>query len=282
VGRAYCIIGEVALSGSHLAFPRYPFPWRTVLRLIYAISRSQRRSFYQDARSCVLELLPPLRIIGNELIPSSGSHLVTVNHYARPGFQAWWLALAVSSVIPAEIHWVITSAWTFPDRLRSRLLTPLTRWTFSRIAGVYGFTNMPPMPPQPDELEDRARAVRRVLAYARRAPSPWIGLAPEGRDAPGGVLQWPLPGTGRFMLQLANLGLAILPAGIYEAGGCLCLDFGKAYRLKVPAELNPRERDDMAAEIVMSRIAFHLPDTLRGVYVQPMTVPSITNDIPKS
>lgn len=194
---------------------------------------------------------------------------MTVNHYARPGFQAWWLALAISSAIQEEIHWVITSAWTFDSHLRSVLITPLTRWLFSRIARVYGFNNMPPMPPRPEDLEARAKAVLQVIQAARRAPAAWIGMAPEGRDAPGGVLQPPPPGTGRFILQLANLGRGVLPVGVYESAGGLCLSFGQPYRLIVPQGLSSKERDALASQTVMSRIALQIPPGLRGVYARP-------------
>lgn len=241
--------------------------------------RDQRRSFNQDARSILSNLLPPLKIFGKEYIPSDGPCLVTVNHFARFGFQSWWLALAVGSVVPNEIHWIITSGWTFPDSLRSGLVTPLTRWVFTRIARVYGFTNMPPMPPRPEEFEDRVRAVRQVLAHAGQASSPWIGLAPEGKDAPMGILQQPPPGSGRFMLQLASLGLMILPAGIFETNGRLCVRFGKSYRLKVPQEIKSKERDIFASEIVMRQIALQLPPELHGFYAQPVTAPFVSTGV---
>lgn len=81
------------------------------------------------------------------------------------------------------------------------------------------------------------------------------------------------------MLQLANLGLTLLPAGIFEASGCLCLRFGKSYQLEVPHELKPRERDILSTEIVMSQIALQLPPEFRGVYGQAVTLPSAEKGI---
>jgi hypothetical protein len=125
---------------------------------------------------------------------------------------------------------------------------------------------MPPMPPRPHETAERAAAVRQVLAYASQAACPLIGLAPEGMDHPGGVLHWPLPGAGRFMLHLAERGLRFAPIGVYEDSGRLHLHFGAPYRLEVSANLSPGERDQAASRVVMNHIADLLPDPLRGEF----------------
>jgi len=182
---------------------------------------------------------------------------------------AWWLVLAASACVPAEIHWIMTSAWTYPDALRGRTVTPLTRIFFTRLAQIYGFTSMPPMPPDPGDVEARAQAVRRILEHARRSANPIIGLAPEGRDAPidrPGVLIEPPPGVGRFVLQLTRLGLPISPVGVFEAGGGLSIRFGQAYRLETPQADKAGERDRQASREVMMRIANLLPQELRGIY----------------
>jgi len=219
--------------------------------------------------ACIGRLKPELQVFGEEFIPKAKPCLLTVNHYTRPGLPAWWLVLAASACVPAEIHWIMTSAWTFPDALRHRLVTPVTRLLFRRIAHVYEFTSMPPMPPAPQDIEERARAVRQVVAYARRAEYPVIGLAPEGRDAPHeqpGVLIEPPPGAGRFVLQLARLGLPISPVGVYEEAGNLYIRFGELYELEIPQGKNAEERDWLASQAVMLRIATILPPELRGNY----------------
>jgi len=163
----------------------------------------------------------------------------------------------------------MTSAWTYPDALRARVVTPLTRIFFRRLAQVYGFTSMPPMPPDPQEVEARARAVRQVLEHVHRAERPLIGLAPEGRDAPKdqpGALIDPPPGVGRFVLQLTRLGLPISPAGVFEADSGLCIRFGQAYGLEIPQGIKAEERDRRASREVMVRIANLLPTELRGGY----------------
>jgi hypothetical protein len=251
--------------------PRYHVPGRLLLGLVNAILFNRPRSFRQDACTCIEALEPPARVYNRELIPQAGPCLVTVNHYSRPGFRAWWFALGISAAVHYPVHWTVTAAWTYPDRLRSATLTPLTRWALHQIARVYGFTTMPPMPPDPAEALSRAEAVRRVLAYARHATSPVIGLAPEGMDFEGGKLGFPPPGTGRFMLHLASLGLSVLPVGAFEDEQVFCLRFGPPYALETPPGLAASERDRYACQVVIGQIARLLPPDLRGAFAENQT-----------
>jgi hypothetical protein len=116
------------------------------------------------------------------------------------------------------------------------------------------------MPPQPDEAALRAQAVREILRYARESKPPVIGLAPEGGDFSnqGEVAKLPA-GTGRLLLHLAELGLAVVPVGAYEAGGRFCLNFGQAYHLEPPPVSSPKGRDAWARQIVRSRMEVLLP-----------------------
>jgi len=231
-------------------------PEGLLARLGLALLTGEPRSFRTDATRCVSRLQPPLKIYGNENIPQSGPGLVTTNHYTRPGLRAWWLTLAISSAIPAEIYWLITSAWTYPDRLRSATITPLSRWILKRLARIYHFTVMPPMPPNPAETLERAATVRRILRYAQLNERPLIGLAPEGGDfADPGSLAEPPPGVGRFIAHLCELGLGIYPVGIFEANGCLCLRFGAKYTLEATPGLAAARRDHCASQQVMQHIA---------------------------
>lgn len=227
---------------------------------------ARRRSFRSDARAFVSRLRPPLRVLGRAHVLRDGPALLTINHYARPGFQAYWLALAVSATVPVDVYWSMTAAWTYPDWLRAHTVTPLTRWLFRRLARAYGFTTMPPMPPDPRDVVARAEAVRRVLAYARLTLRPVIGLAPEGADAPGGVLAAPPPGVGRFMLHLAQRGMPVVPVAGFESEGAFCLRFGPCYPLQVPSGTPAPMRDAQASQIVMQHIAALLPARLRGAY----------------
>jgi len=251
--------------------PEYPLPRSKLLGLAVSALLGRRRSFRKDAQDLVASLAPPLQVSGGENIPENGPCLFTFNHYFRPGFGVWWVVLAISSLVPNDIHWAMTSAWTYPPGWRDRLVTPATRWAFRRVARTYGFTNMPPMPPRPSEVAERAGAVREILAYARRAPEALVGLAPEGGDQPGGLLNMPPPGSGRFILHLADLGLEIAPVGAFEADGGLCLRFGSRYRLSVLPGLPPDERDLAASQVVMGHIAELLPVAFRGGFSQGNT-----------
>ncbi len=239
---------------------RYGLPRDLIPRLGMALLTGKNRSFRQDAIGCVEVLQPALKIYGEENIPRSGPCLVVTNHYARPGFRAWWLALAVSAAVPAEIHWLVTSAWTYPDRLRSLTVTPVSRWVLRRLSQVYSFTNLPPMPPDPSEVLERALAVRQVLRYARSAEKPLIGLSPEGGDfAAPGKLAEPPPGAGRFIQHLCALGMEISPVGIFEEHGCLCLRFGAHFRLDAERAVSAVSRDRTASQQVMRHIAVLIP-----------------------
>src|SRR3990172_2070417 len=103
-------------------YPRYPMPWKVGASALLSAARNQPRSFRADALRCVAQGQLPLQVTGRENILASGPALLTLNHYSRPGFQAYWMALAVSSVVPAEIHWTMTAAWTYDGSLKSYLL----------------------------------------------------------------------------------------------------------------------------------------------------------------
>jgi 1-acyl-sn-glycerol-3-phosphate acyltransferase len=249
--------------------PVSPFPWKTTLGLVWSLLSLRPRSFRQDALTAIPRLHTPLGVVGEENIPSAGACLLTMNHYAAPGFQAWWIALAISALVPVDIHWVMTAAWTFENRRFAGPLVPavpgmveLTRRLFPRLARLYGFTPMPPMPPDPAEVNARAIAVRRVVEYARRTPRAVIGLSPEGQDHPGGCLGAPPPGVGRFIALLAAYCPLIHPIAVYQQDGRLVLNFAPPYRLELPAG------DSAASHAVMLAIAHLLPFELRGIYAE--------------
>ena len=246
--------------------PVYPTPWKLVPGLAAAMLFRRQRSFRQDACTAISLLRPPLEVRGSEHIPASGPFLLTINHYGRPGFMAWWLVFALSANLPVAVHWIMTGAWIFPGKWYEALVGRLTTWLFRQIAGVYGFTNMTPIAPYSNEVEGRARAVRRALAYARSTPQPVIGLAPEGRNHPDAVLGPLPPGVGRFVARLAPLCQLILPAGIYELDDRPCLQFGAPYRLELPGGLSSDALDAQAGRVVMRAIAAQLPPHLRGEY----------------
>ncbi len=195
-----------------------------------------------------------------------GGCVIAANHYHSLTFRSWWIALVLTASFGEEIHWVMSDAWTYPDPVRSRLITPLTRRVFRRLATNYGFTSMPPMPPRPHEVEARARAVLEVLTYVRRTPRPVLGLVPEGSDSADGSLMRPPEGVGRFLLLLVRAGLVIQPAGIYEELNRLRLRWGVPIRSLPVGGGDAADRDRLAADAVMRAIAACLPSSLRGAY----------------
>jgi len=248
-------------------FPQYSYPSGMVAGLAFDFLFKRPHSFREDGLACTGRLRPSLHVLGAEAIPQKGPCLFTFNHYYRPGFNAWWMALALAATIPVEVHFVMTGELTFPGKWYALLGMAGSRWLLRRFSRIYGFTTMPPMPPRPKDVKSRARSVRQVLAFARSHPQAIIGLAPEGGDQPGGLLNWPPVGAGRFILLLADLGFPLLPVGCFEEGGAFCLHFGEAYHLKIPGGLTSKEKDYATARSVMQNIAPLLPERLRGKFI---------------
>jgi 1-acyl-sn-glycerol-3-phosphate acyltransferase len=207
---------------------------------------------------------------GFENIPGRGPCLITFNHYTSPRVKSWWMVLAVASVIPQEVHFIITAAWVQPGKWINRLSAPLTSWAFQRLADTCGFFTMPPMPPELSDATDRAQAVRRLLRFARNEYFAWIGLAPEGSDSPTGAIQMPPAGVGRLVRHLGQYGYVILPIGIFEAqeGDStlprLCLKFGPCYTLDLSTQVDRNDLDLSIRQLLMERIAPLLPPAFRG------------------
>ena len=145
-------------------------------------------------------------------IPQSGPCLITFNHYYRPGFNAWWMALALAATVPVDIHFVMTGELTYPGKWYAPLGQAGSRWLLRRFSKIYGFTTMPPMPPREKDVAARARSVRETLAFARQHPQAVLGLAPEGGDQPGGVLQLAFARSGKVRPAAGRAGFPH-PAG---------------------------------------------------------------------
>src|SRR3989304_9534879 len=116
-----------SILGPLAASPRYPSLTPTTAQLALTLIAGRRRSFRKDAQEFVGRLSPPLRAEGHKPPLPLGGRVVLANHYRSPGFRAWWIALALTAVLDEDIHWVMTAAWTYPDPLRFRLLTPPPR-----------------------------------------------------------------------------------------------------------------------------------------------------------
>ena len=247
-------------------YPKYSYPRGLYARVALDAVLLRHRNFRLDAKACIENLHPPLKVLGKENIPQHGPCVVTFNHYHREGFGAEWLALAIAATIPVDMHWVMTGEWTYPGKWYAPLGAMYSRFLLHLLARAYGFTTMPPMPPRPKDVEARARSVRAVLNIVRHTKEPILGLAPEGYDPPGGVLARPASGVGRFGLLLANAGLQFVPVGAYEADGVFTIHFGKIYQFSLPRGLSSDEKDFQAAQIIMKNIAQYLPSHLRGEF----------------
>ena len=247
-------------------FPTYPYPWELVAKIAFSVLFLRHRSFRQDAIRAISGLSPAPHFYGLENVPKEGPCLLTLNHYYRPGYGAWWSVLAITSVVSLDIHWVMTGTLTYPGQRRGVILKPLSTWLLHRLGRIYGFTNMPAMPPDPREVEQRAASVRELATYAHQVEKPVIGLAPEGRDILSGTLGELPSGAGRLMAFLARQGLVFLPIGVYEDEGVQHVSFGKPYILEVKAGLSHQELDDAVAQVVMDAIAQQLPSRMHGKY----------------
>lgn len=253
-------------SSERLIFPTYTLSSGLVLNLVWAVLFKQKRDFKKDAVEALKGLRPDLVIHGQEYVPVTGPCLITLNHYFRPGYNAFWTSLAISAAVPLDIFWIMTGAFTYPGQRREKVLKPMSQWLLHAIGRVYGFSNMPAMPPNPSEAEERALAVRQVVTVVRRRPHAVIGLAPEGRDILTGKLGEPPSGSGRFIQYLARLGLPILPVGVFEADSSLQVNFGRLFCLEETGDLSSTGTDRAVCRIVMQAIARQLPDEMRGIY----------------
>jgi 1-acyl-sn-glycerol-3-phosphate acyltransferase len=254
----------------HPVPPSYEYPLHITFAILRDFLLGRKRSFVRDA-AFLRKGISRLEISGD--IPrGEGPYLFLVNHYSHPGFRAWWIAIALTAATARDLHWPMTSAWTYPDPLRSRLITPLTRWVLARVARMYSFTLMPPMPPRESDTAARAAAVRRLLRRARNE-KPSIGMAPEGMDSSDGRLMQSPSGAGRFIAHLAEAGYTPLPVGVYEEGDAFHVRFGTALAIPPAAGIGVGAYDRKISILVMEKIGEMLPDTLT-----PHPSPGVTRE----
>jgi hypothetical protein len=233
--------------------------------LLSAIS-GRKRSFQIDAVKLSSGMGVPLRINGSEFIPRGGPGLVVINHYSRKGLSILFPVVGLAAIVPVDMHWIMTGAWTFPGNPLRRPLRAISKWVFKRIAWVYGFTLTPPLPPEPADAPARTEAVRGVFQHIKANPTTLVALAPEGQDFPGGVLGELPPGAGKFMLELNRRLGCIHPVGIYEEDDSLRINFGPPFDLGSIINSGSGDLDEKVGRMMMERIATLLPDRLAGPY----------------
>ncbi|MGD2162110.1 MAG: hypothetical protein PVG02_08490 [Anaerolineales bacterium] len=248
------------------SYPHYRLGIGPLITMLLSFLTWKKRSFRSDALGLMHGVEPSPTVVGDIPEPPAGGIVILTNHYHRPGFQAWWIALAISSVIQIDLHWVVTSAWVYTDHLRAMTITPVSRWLLRRIAYSYDFTAMPAMPPREEDTQRRAAAVRSLLRYVKQTAQPMLGFAPEGFDSVTGQLQKPPEGVGRLLAHFANAGLKWSPVGVYEEGGNLILNFGALTEPHIPQN-NPNRLDREVADQAMMALAACLPARLRGPYI---------------
>jgi hypothetical protein len=246
--------------------PKYSYPPGLFARALWDFVLMRHRDLQSDAKACIENLSPGLRVLGQENIPQRGGCVVTINHYHRPGLGAQWLAIATTALVPLRMRWVVTGELMCLGKWYEAIGSRASRIFLRRLADFYGLTTMPPMPPRPKDVEARAASVRKLLDYVKHVDDPVIGISPEGYNPPHGVLTRSAPGFGRFALLLAKAGMRFIPVGGYEADAIFHLHFGQAYELNIQSDLQVDEQDEHAMQIVMGNIARLLPMKLRGAF----------------
>jgi hypothetical protein len=249
-----------------MKYPKYSYPTGLFARALWDFLFLRRRDLQSDAKTCIENLNPGLRVLGQENIPQRGGCILTINHYHRPGFGAQWLAIATTAVVPLRMRWVVTAELMCQGKWYEAVGSKTSRIFLKRLAYFYGLTTMPPMPPRPKDVQARAASVRKILDYVKHANDPLLGISPEGYNAPNGVLTRPAAGFGRFAWLLSKAGMSFIPVGGYEADGVFHLHFGKQYDLNIRSDRQADEKDEHAMQIVMGNIARLLPVHLRGEF----------------
>ncbi len=239
-------------------------PCRLIINVIGSAISHQKRSFREDARRLMRTHVADFIIEGESNLVQSEPCLLVVNHFYHPKFNALWIAVAIASIVPQEMLWFITDAWTFPERKARTVLRNISHFVLSQIASVYQFFPLPPNPPEPNQSIEAALTIRKLFRAARTKPRPFLAFAPEGRDFPNGILGMPAKGTGTIIAELCKMGFSILPVGFFLKDSVFHIVVGKAYDMDISTRFNRKEEDPQISSKVMQSIARLLPIELQG------------------
>jgi hypothetical protein len=203
-------------------------PWDLVMGLTPHLRRGTSTSVDEFSAGVVARMPVAPVVRGTEYLPESARFVLAANHYQRKGLWILHAAAAITQAIrhnygPGDppVRWIVTANWPAwrigrwrfaspGDRLLPRVAHALCCYPVSFAAHNPGFT---------------AASLRRVLREARTLDRP-LGIFPEGVAGTADYLAPALPGVGRLLQHLVQLGLPVVPCRVAENGTGLVLNFG--------------------------------------------------------
>lgn len=244
--------------------PKYEFPRLALPGFALDLLLARRRSLAGDSLRVMAANPYARRLEGLDNVPESGTFVLVMNHYNRPGLHIYHCGMAVSAALSQRRSHQPEVRWAFVSEHYGRRIGPVPiplwviRWVFRRVARVY---DLVVLPRREEFVLARAAALRR---FARALVLSPVGLTPEGRGS--GRLVQPPRGSGLFLATLCRRGHALLPVAVWEENNTLVIRFGEPFRLSVPEELTREEQDSQACEQAMVAIGRHLPKGYWGAY----------------
>lgn len=243
-----------------------------------------RRSSYADFRAAFAAVGTTPLVCNAERIPQAEPFIAVMNHCHRPEIPSWWFAMALCHAIgdrrrghaPHEPRMIVARHWTYDNCWQRATIGAGSAFVVGRIIRAYGYLGMEPVALGTAEAGQRARSMRQILDAARcaRTSGDIIGIAPEGGDTPGGVMQRPPPGAGRFLWLLAAAGMPFLPFGLSVQGDRLRVAVGELFSppdVRAAGGPPPADKaafDEWVLQEIMGRVALLLPPDLRGYYAE--------------
>jgi 1-acyl-sn-glycerol-3-phosphate acyltransferase len=261
--------------------PPFRFPLAFATKFVPPLLLGRRASLGEHAE-WLLERTGRRPVVrGEEHIPEQGGFVAVVNHYQRRYYWVGWNAFLVSMIVRrrrgprAVVHWLINDG--FEQRSPGAIPWPwwFLRWLFRRVARMY---DMVPVPTSQRNKGGRATAARTMLDLVsprdRSQEGEPIGLFPEARNQPRGVLGQPPPATGRLLLELGRRGVPLLPVGVHELDGDTNVTFGPPFNVELPPASSNQDAAKEACRQTMVAIGRLLPRELWAAYEKHMGSPA--------